>query len=219
MSPPSITAVVPEPGAPRVRRGIIAPPTDALLAASDAHTPSMIPVPNFSGVFEILFAVFHEMSDAIMAPAPGTAPTAVPITDERSIVGTRPFVSLHVRYDPEILAAFLGATSPDDSTSLKTSEMANRPIIAQDVQPHHEEQKAEDHADEPLHQALAHQVARDGEAEDPEAKYSAGPKVSEKLALGANATMRTSVPNTPPTVDETIETPSALPACPFLHMG
>jgi hypothetical protein len=33
-----------------------APPMLALLDVSDATTPSMIPVPNFSGVFEAFFA-------------------------------------------------------------------------------------------------------------------------------------------------------------------
>ena len=49
---PSRIAVVSLPGIPRVNVGTIAPPLEALLAASDAATPSSIPVPNSSGRFE-----------------------------------------------------------------------------------------------------------------------------------------------------------------------
>ena len=42
---------------PNVNRGINAPPTLALFAVSDATTPSMIPVPNFSGYFEVFLTV------------------------------------------------------------------------------------------------------------------------------------------------------------------
>ena len=54
---PIMTAAVPEPGTPRTSSGIMAPPVAALLALSGAATPSMIPVPNFSGCLEILFSV------------------------------------------------------------------------------------------------------------------------------------------------------------------
>jgi hypothetical protein len=37
--------------------GIMAPPMQALLAVSDATIPSSKPVPNFSGCFEVFFAV------------------------------------------------------------------------------------------------------------------------------------------------------------------
>ena len=45
-SAPRRTAVVPLPGTPRVRRGIMAPLAAALFAASGAATPRMSPVPN-----------------------------------------------------------------------------------------------------------------------------------------------------------------------------
>jgi hypothetical protein len=54
---PIMMAVVALPGIPRARRGIIAPPVAALLAVSGAATPSIMPVPNFSGCFENLTAV------------------------------------------------------------------------------------------------------------------------------------------------------------------
>ena len=41
---------------PSVSSGIIAPPVDALFAASGEATPSIAPVPNLSGVFEMRFS-------------------------------------------------------------------------------------------------------------------------------------------------------------------
>ena len=57
ISAPSMTAVVPEPGMPSANIGTIAPVAAALLAASGAATPSITPVPNFSGCFETFFSV------------------------------------------------------------------------------------------------------------------------------------------------------------------
>ena len=50
------TAVIGSPGTPRVIMGISAPPVLALLAASGAAIPSMIPVPNSSLLLESLFS-------------------------------------------------------------------------------------------------------------------------------------------------------------------
>ena len=44
------------PGMPSVTSGIIPPPTTALFAVSVATTPSTIPVPYFSGCFDVLRA-------------------------------------------------------------------------------------------------------------------------------------------------------------------
>ncbi|MNG19154.1 hypothetical protein D3C84_1032860 [compost metagenome] len=46
LSAPIITAVVPEPGTPRVSMGISEPQAEALLAASGAATPRRSPLPN-----------------------------------------------------------------------------------------------------------------------------------------------------------------------------
>ena len=48
----NIIAVVELPGIPKVIRGTIAPPTDALFADSGAAIPLIIPVPYFSGLLE-----------------------------------------------------------------------------------------------------------------------------------------------------------------------
>ena len=45
VSAPTMTAVVPEPGTPRVSIGTKEPQADALLAASGAATPRMSPLP------------------------------------------------------------------------------------------------------------------------------------------------------------------------------
>ena len=56
MKPPSRIAVTASPGMPSVSSGIMAPPMPALLAVSLATTPSMVPLPNLSGVFERFLA-------------------------------------------------------------------------------------------------------------------------------------------------------------------
>ena len=82
-SPPRSAAVTALPGMPKVSMGIRLPPTTPLLAASAEHTPSMAPFPNSSGVFETRRASLRPIKAAMSAPAPGTTPTAVPISDER----------------------------------------------------------------------------------------------------------------------------------------
>ena len=52
MNAPISTAVVPELGMPSVRSGTKAPELAALFADSGPATPSIMPVPNLSGVFE-----------------------------------------------------------------------------------------------------------------------------------------------------------------------
>ena len=56
ISAPSMTAVVPEPGMPRVSRGTMAPQEQALLDASGAARPSIAPLPNSSGFLEMFFS-------------------------------------------------------------------------------------------------------------------------------------------------------------------
>ena len=56
IKPPNNIAVAGSPGIPSDKRGIIAPPIVPLFALSDATTPSIIPVPNFSGCFDEFFA-------------------------------------------------------------------------------------------------------------------------------------------------------------------
>ena len=54
--PPIRTADTALPGTPKVKAGMRDPPTTALFDVSEAITPSGLPVPNSSGVFELLFA-------------------------------------------------------------------------------------------------------------------------------------------------------------------
>ena len=81
---PNNNAVVASPGMPKVIRGTIAPPIDALLAASEAMIPSIIPVPNFSGYLELFFAARYETILESPGPTPGIIPISVPIMLERS---------------------------------------------------------------------------------------------------------------------------------------
>lgn len=52
---PSMTAVVPEPGIPKLSNGTNAPLVAALFDASGAANPLMDPLPNSSGFFAIFF--------------------------------------------------------------------------------------------------------------------------------------------------------------------
>src|SRR5512136_1664911 len=83
MSPPNSTAVAPDPGMPRANIGTIAPETAALLEDSGPATPSITPVPNFSGCFETLFSTPYARKEAIVGPDPGMQqipkPTRVPL--------------------------------------------------------------------------------------------------------------------------------------------
>lgn len=49
VSPAISIAVMPSPGIPRAIMGIRAPPREALLAVSEAHTPAGFPFPKLSG--------------------------------------------------------------------------------------------------------------------------------------------------------------------------
>ncbi len=54
---PSRTAVVPEPGIPRLSKGTKAPPDAALLDVSGAATPTKEPFPNAAGFLDKRFSV------------------------------------------------------------------------------------------------------------------------------------------------------------------
>ena len=81
----SSTAVEAEPGRPRESSGTIAPDEAALLAASGPARPAIAPLPNFSGVFESDFSIEYDMSEAMVAPAPGITPMTKPSTEARRI--------------------------------------------------------------------------------------------------------------------------------------
>ena len=82
---PSRMAVAGEKGMPSERSGTIAPAVAPLLAASGPATPSIMPVPNFSGVFDIFFSTVYEMNVDSTAAGPGTSPVRKPTTEPRAI--------------------------------------------------------------------------------------------------------------------------------------
>ena len=81
---PSNTAVEPEPGTPSVSRGTNEPLAAALLAASGAATPLMLPLPKVSPSLARRFSVMYARKDATVAPAPGNTPTKKPWTELRA---------------------------------------------------------------------------------------------------------------------------------------
>ena len=56
ISAPSKSAMTASPGMPRLMVGMKSPWTDECVAASGQTTPSIMPVPNFSGVLDIFFS-------------------------------------------------------------------------------------------------------------------------------------------------------------------
>src|SRR5262249_39943526 len=54
---PRMSAITASPGMPRLMVGMKSPCTEECVAASGQATPSIMPVPNFSGVFETFFSV------------------------------------------------------------------------------------------------------------------------------------------------------------------
>lgn len=78
MNAPMMAAAAGLPGIPMVRRGTKEPPVQPLLAASEAITPSGIPVPNSSGCLERFFAMSYETKLAILPPAAGIIPITIP---------------------------------------------------------------------------------------------------------------------------------------------
>ena len=83
ISAPRRTAPITLPGIPSEINGIKAPPTVALLAASEAMIPSSLPFPNLSGFLDALLAAIYAARDPMLAPIPGRMPIKVPITDDR----------------------------------------------------------------------------------------------------------------------------------------
>jgi hypothetical protein len=82
ISAPITIAVTESPGIPSTSAGIHAPPTAALFALVGAITPSSHPVPNSSGFFDVRCATPYAANAAMSAPAPGSAPMNVPISDD-----------------------------------------------------------------------------------------------------------------------------------------
>src|SRR3970282_1032977 len=80
----SSTAVEAEPGMPSVSSGTMAPDEAALFAASGPTRPAIAPLPNFSGVRDTDFSMEYDMSEATVAPAPGSTPTTKPSSEPRA---------------------------------------------------------------------------------------------------------------------------------------
>src|SRR3972149_10605333 len=85
MSPPSMMAVVADPGMPSVSMGTMARAEAALLADSGPATPSMAPLPNSAGCRDTFFAREYARNVAMVGPAPGSTPMKKPSTVPRTM--------------------------------------------------------------------------------------------------------------------------------------
>src|SRR3989304_6258370 len=89
-------------GRPNVKSGIKAPELAALLADSGPATPSITPVPNFSGRFDTFFSKAYERNVAMIPPPPGNIPKKNPKKDPRIIGPVESFQSFKLGSKPLI---------------------------------------------------------------------------------------------------------------------
>ena len=75
--------MLPEPGIPKIKVGINAPPSFALLADSGAITPRISPLPNWEVSFVVCFKWLYAIQSTTVPPKPGKAPTRQPRVEHR----------------------------------------------------------------------------------------------------------------------------------------
>ena len=80
---PNSKAIPALPGMPKASVGSNAPPSLELFAASGAITPSIHPLPNISGCFDVCLAWPYAIKVATAPPAAGIIPIITPRMDER----------------------------------------------------------------------------------------------------------------------------------------
>src|SRR5512146_3251607 len=80
-------------GIPSDRRGMKEPEGPELLADSGPATPSIIPVPNFSGCLDIFFSRAYDMVLEMTVFPPGITPTKNPSTVPRTMGQAESFQS------------------------------------------------------------------------------------------------------------------------------
>src|SRR5699024_8281320 len=124
---PNKTAVVPEPGIPKLRSGTNAPLVAALFAVSGPVKPATEPFPNSSGFFDTFFSVVYPINDAIVAPAPGNTPNRNPSTDSRDIGPVISLKSCLVNFNEPILSSTPKALFFRLMIKNQTSASANKP--------------------------------------------------------------------------------------------
>ena len=74
------------PGTPSASKGMSVAPQVPLFPASDAATPSISPLPKFSGFFEVRWASLYDRKADGAPPMPGMAPSTTPITLPRKML-------------------------------------------------------------------------------------------------------------------------------------
>ncbi len=137
---PSISAIVPLAGIPRVSIGMNLHWASALLADSGPATPSIAPWPKRDGSLATFFSTMYELNEAIDGPVPGRtpkkAPSAVPLR-----IGAMD--CLHV-LQRRVEASHLGG---EDHTLLRIAEVA-------DDLPHRKHPHGDDHKTDPVRQLV-----------------------------------------------------------------
>ncbi|MCY1460024.1 hypothetical protein D9M71_775450 [compost metagenome] len=94
VSAPNITAVVPEPGTPRVSIGTRAPQQEAPMAVSGAARPRASPLPKLPLAPAMRFSVMYATALAKVAPAPGSTPMMKPSRPQRMLTANTEAASL-----------------------------------------------------------------------------------------------------------------------------
>ena len=124
-----MTAVVAEPGTPRASRGANPLIEAALLAASGAATPAMLPFPKVSGCFDAFFSARYARNDAVVMPPAGMRPIRKPMMPQRTIAQRLSTHSCHVRKTE--LSVNLSSTSTPLSGSSMLLKTSAKPKIPQ----------------------------------------------------------------------------------------
>src|SRR5262245_55022665 len=222
---------------PNTSAGIHAPARALLFEAPASMMPSTCPVPNFSRSFENFFETAYDIHAAMSAPAPGSAPIAVPSTLPRTTGNGYFFVSPHIPLNTfPILACAISHGWSIAATERMISDTANMPImIGISVRPPASSALPNVNRGKPagLSRPTADTKrpsssettpfsglpsARNTALQRPRTtsqKYSNEENLSAISARAGAATISTAVPNSPPITENTSPAPSAISPWPF----
>src|SRR6059058_4028046 len=122
------TAEGAEPGMPSAREGMMWPGIDDMSPVSAAISPSIEPLPNFSGSLLTALAAAYDIHAPASSPTPGNRPVTTPMTPERSTVHLYWMISLQRGSTESLRSAIL--RSIGSASVLNTSASPKAPTSA-----------------------------------------------------------------------------------------
>ena len=240
-NPAKIIEVALSPGIPRVKSIINAPPIVALFAVSEAISPSINPVPNFSGVFDLFLQYVYAIKFEAFPPIPGSIPITRPIIEAGIKFFICPKTSLNEIPNP-FVGVTIGCSSPLDFTvdSSIIWETANTPInrgirlnpaarlsipkvyLVYELKvsiPTKDKEIPNRHEINPFTILLEDNPETVVNAKRITAKYSYGPNFNANPAITGPRNVRIIAPKIPPKKLNKIAIPSAFPPSPRFVIG